>query len=306
MRILALWVVNYYSGSTSERFVKPLESLGHTVEVIPLEDGNVEAKLIRASKSHLYDLLLHLPYPKTVRLEVIKKLPMVTVSWNGDDEWFWNKYPELSETIEDSHNYCITTHEKSLFRYRHGILGSWGYSDEWKPQKVKKDIDIYFCGSKTNIRDMYIQTLIDRGFDVVVDGPGYSGKIPLKTMIERYARAKIGLSFVTETKDKLVYQQVKARSFEIPAVGTFQLSENTSDLHSFFKQKRDMDLFLDPASLVRACKYYLTHDKERETIALSGHFKNKEYSYKKIFKRVLKQIKQSESDNKIKETYVDF
>lgn len=288
MRVLALWVVNYYSGSTSERFIKPLEELGAKVDVIPLESGNIESKLITAVNSGHYDFLLHVPYPGTVRLEVIKNLPIMTIAWNGDDEWYWDKHKEFSENIEKSHEYCITTYAPALANYRHGLLGSWGHSEDWTKKKVKKDIDIYFCGSSTPIRDNYLRALIDKGFKVLADGPGYAGKVPLETMIDRYRRAKIGLSFVTENKDSLIYQQVKARTFEIPACGTFQLSEYCREIP--FRDNKDIGYFYDDSSLVRQCKYYLKNENEREAIAKSGHLKSKDYSYKNIFKRIFKQI----------------
>jgi hypothetical protein len=289
MRILALWVVNYQSGCTSERFIKPLEALGASVDVIPLEEPNVESKLIKAVKTGNYDLLLHLPYPGKVRLEVIKSLPIMTLAWNGDDEWYWNTHNKFAKDIADSHEYCVTTYKPALSFYKRGILGSWGYSSDWKPKKIKKDIDIYFCGGKTDIRDMYLKRLIDDGFKVVIDGPGYSGKVPLQTMIDRYRRAKIGLSFVSENKNDYYYQQIKARTFEIPAVGTFQLSEYCDEIKGLFR-KDEIATFVSDADLSRLCKYYLRHEAERERIAKNGLKRSKEYSYEKIFKRIFKRI----------------
>ena len=295
MRILCLWVDKYFSGSTSERFLKPLKALGHQCTVMPLEDGNVEKRLFEATNVDNYDMLLHLPYPNTMRLEIIQHLPIRTVAWNGDDEHYWQIHPEFAKKIEETHDYCITTYKPALERYRNGILGSWGYSDDWAPKKTEKDIDIYFCGSKTPIRDMYIEALIDAGFKIVLDGSGYSGKVPFKTMIDRYRRAKIGLNFVTENKDKFIYQQVKARTFEIPAVGTFMLSENCREIHDYFRQQIDFDTFIDTKSLVRLCKYYLKENIKRELIAKSGHKRNKKYSYELMFDRVFKEIKDRET-----------
>lgn len=294
MRILCLWVVNYQSGSTSERFVRPLKSLGHTVDIIALEEGNIESKLIEATNFDKYDFLLHLPYPNTVRLEVIKHLPITTIAWCGDDEWFWNKYPDHARAIEKCHDYCVTTHKASLNKYRSGILGSWGYSNEWKPLKVEKDIDIYFCGSKTPIRDMYFEALIDQGFKVVMDGPGYSGKVPLKTMINRYQRAKIGLSFVTENKGELLYQQVKARSFEIPAVKTLQISEYCDGLRDVFKNN-EIIYFRNKNELIKKCDHFLYNDKERDEIAARGHLRARKHSYKKTFSQIFKEIDSRET-----------
>ena len=286
-RILALWVVNYYSGSTSERFVKPLKRLGYEVDVIPLESKTVDMELVLNAPK--YDLLLHLPYPNTVRPEIIKSLPIKTIAWNGDDEWFWQKFPKFSKQIAKSHDFCITTFEPALKNYGNGILASWGHSSDWKPKKVKKDIDVYFCGAKTDERDIYLEQLKQYGIKAEVDGPGYSRKIPLRNMIDKYRRAKIGLSFLMGKKDRYYYQ-VKARTFEIPAVGTFQLSEGSPELARLFNDN-EIKIFWNEGELIKKIEYYLKHDDEREKIAKAGHEKNKQYSYEKIFKRCFKEIK---------------
>lgn len=292
MRILALWVVNYYSGSTSERFLRPLKELGHTVDIIPLEEGNVEARLIESVKTGEYDLLLHLPYPGTVRLEVIKALPIISLAWNGDDEWYWDVHREFSEKVAESHDYCATTYKSALSHYRKGILATWGYSNQWFRRASKKDIDIYFCGSRNHFRDMYIQSLVRSGFNIKVDGPGYSGKIKLKDMIENYRRAKIGLSFVSENKDEFMYQQIKARTFEIPALGTFQLSEECHEIGRFFKRGEQIETFTSERDLFDKCKKYLNNDKLREQIAYQGFLRNKSYTYEKTFKNIFNKIKE--------------
>jgi hypothetical protein len=292
VQILALWVVKYESGSTSERFIKALNKLGHTVKVIPIEDGNVEANLIKESLSGDYDVLIHVPYIIPFRYEIIKSLPFTTVAWMGDDEWWWDKYQDLCKLVEDSHDFCVTTDSESLYRYRNGLLGSWGYGEEWKPKKVEKDIDIYFCGSHTGMRGAYIDALKDSGLKVTAHGKGFSGKIDQKTMINNYRRAKIGLSFISEYKD-FYYQQIKARTFEIPAVGTFQLSEHSDKLSKLFTIGKDLDTFKNVKELTEKCLYYLKNFEEREMMAYRGHLSNKPNSYKQIFKRIFNQIEEA-------------
>lgn len=300
-KILGLWVDNYYSGSTTERFKKPLESLGYSVNVIDLFSKGVEAELIKQAAS--YDYLIHVPYPGSVRLELIHSLKekhgIKTIVWNGDDEWMFSNasnsfHPLL---LSKAHDYTITTSEEAFHKYPESskvILAQWGYSaSDWVRRKVKKTIDVYFCGARNKHRDIYIRTLLDSGVKVVFQGPEYSkSKISLDEMIRNYRAARIGLNFTVGAKNCKEYGQVKARNFEIPAVGTFQLSEHCSELPNYFKYKKEIAVFSSPKELLEKIKYYLGNEEERETIALAGHKRNKDYSYEKIFKRIFEEIEQ--------------
>lgn len=299
MKILGLWVSEYSSGSTDERFVKPLKNLGHEVRVLPLETMGMEGKLLKEIEEWKPDILLHVPYSQSVRAEIIRYISFntktVTISWNGDDEWLMN-YPWHLERIP-IYNHCITTHEPSLKKYKdidydRVILGQWGFSaQDWKKGSGKKDIEVYFCGARTPERDRYIRDLKDCGVPIVFEGPGYSKeKISLQRMIKNYQRAKIGLNFTLGVKENFVYTQVKARNFEIPATGTFMLTEQCPDLKRFYKEN-EIETFKDSESLVKQIAYFLKNDFTREKIASAGYKSSKQNSYENIFKSLLKQVK---------------
>jgi len=89
-------------------------------------------------------------------------------------------------------------------------------------------------------------------------------------------------------------EQVKARHFEIPAFGGFQLSYSCSDIeYIFIDEKENIVLFIDKEDCLKKIKYYLIHDKEREEIAMRGWEYCKEYyNYDSIFGSIIKEVSQ--------------
>jgi spore maturation protein CgeB len=78
--------------------------------------------------------------------------------------------------------------------------------------------------------------------------------------------AKIALSFFSSwNKDDYT-----TRVFEIPACGTFMLSERTSQMLELYQENKEAVYFSDVAELVDKAHFYLTHDEFRERIANAG------------------------------------
>lgn len=301
MKILGLWIVEYFSGSNSDFFEKAIKKLGHELDIVPITIYGTEVRLDKALRSKKYDMLFHVPYQKYPRHELIrgitKNSKTITLAWNCDDEWLWNDGGSCgTKNIANNYDYCVTSLEDFIERYhnigqKNVILGQWGYSEDWKPKKVKKDIDVYFCGQKNAVRDEYFKTLADLGIKVVIEGPDYSGRLEFQDMINTYRRAKIALNFVTGIKAPLIYQQVKCRNFEIPALGTFLLSEWCPALDKFFVKDKEVGSFKTGEEAARKIKYYLANEEKREAIAKAGMKRCKEYSFENILKRVFLQVK---------------
>lgn len=78
--------------------------------------------------------------------------------------------------------------------------------------------------------------------------------------------AKIALCFLS----KLNRDTYTRRNFEIPAMGTFMLSEYSDDLANLFEEGREIEFFRSRDELIDKIGYYLAHDTEREEIARLG------------------------------------
>ena len=80
------------------------------------------------------------------------------------------------------------------------------------------------------------------------------------------AGAKIALCFLS----KLNRDTYSTRCFEIPATGTFLLSEYTEDLAGLFTEGEHADFFRSPEQLVEKLKLYLTNNELRMKVADTG------------------------------------
>jgi hypothetical protein len=78
---------------------------------------------------------------------------------------------------------------------------------------------------------------------------------------------KIALCFLS----KLNGDTYTRRSFEIPAMQTFMLSEYTEDLASLYREGSEAEFFRSKEEMLDKIVYYLKHDDERQSIAANGH-----------------------------------
>jgi spore maturation protein CgeB len=78
---------------------------------------------------------------------------------------------------------------------------------------------------------------------------------------------KIALCFLS----RLNGDTYTRRTFEIPAMRSFMLSEYTDDLASLFKEGHEAAYFRSREELLDKIRYYLKHEDERRAIARNGH-----------------------------------
>jgi len=78
--------------------------------------------------------------------------------------------------------------------------------------------------------------------------------------------AKIALAFFSAwNRDSFT-----RRAFEIPACGTFMLSQRTEAMREMFREDVEAAYFSSPEELVDKAKYYLRHESQRSRIAEAG------------------------------------
>jgi spore maturation protein CgeB len=82
---------------------------------------------------------------------------------------------------------------------------------------------------------------------------------------------KIALAPLVESpSDSTEGDKTTARTFEIPAIGSFMLHERTEEATGFFEEGRECEMYGDRDELVAKIRYYLGHERERKSIARAG------------------------------------
>lgn len=115
-----------------------------------------------------------------------------------------------------------------------------------------------------------------------------------EAMVALYSRSQISLGFSTcgdTDKGGGKILQVRLRDMEAPMCGAFYLVERFDELAEFFEYGREIEGYSDEAELVDKVRFYLRHDRERETIRAAGHRRAlAEHTWQRRFSRLFKEI----------------
>lgn len=142
------------------------------------------------------------------------------------------------------------------------------------------DAGVVFVGHYERRTQKFIRGLLDAGVPMKVYGWGWA-----KTAVGRRYPDAIGRRMLTDAEyDKAIkgakigfccvseinYNQTAARSYEIPASGTFLLAMRTPQHEEDYEAGLEAEFFSNPEECVWKAKYYLDHPEERAVIAKRG------------------------------------
>lgn len=143
------------------------------------------------------------------------------------------------------------------------------------------DYDVLFIGTYEEARARDLVFLANNGIEVTVFG-GMWDKAPRwvkdsslriqykiirgKEFVDALHRSKIALNFLRKAND----DTSTTRTFEIPAAGTFMLSERSWAHEQYFIEDEEAVFFDTQEDLLQKAIYFLQNDGERQKIALSG------------------------------------
>ena len=151
-------------------------------------------------------------------------------------------------------------------------------------ERYAKNSDIVFVGAWTRSRQDIIQELA--GLPVAIYGPKWlrenSTNRRVRKMIKAqgiwgdelvrlYNGAKIALNISQWDTSSL--SGLNLRIFDIPACGTFLLTDYSDDLQEYFAPGEEIETFRDIQELKDKLSFYLRNDSARERIALRGYDK---------------------------------
>ena len=167
-------------------------------------------------------------------------------------------------------------------------------------KNIEYRYDVSFIGGANAFRKWFVKELGKRGITVHCFGDRWeNGRVSYEQMEEIFATSKINLNISNSTQYDIRYllanprnivntlkstknkSQTKARIFEIPVQGGFELTEYVPSLEDYFDIGSEIACYRDIDEAELLIKYYLSHNEEREAIKLNGVHKARE---KHLFK----------------------
>lgn len=225
-------------------------------------------------------------YPQT--LLKVKTMGVARVNW-------------FFENVDHKnyHNWFLKTHRyyDYFFNYDPAIVEKYGsFSSNLKYLPVAVDPDFYkannltardekffgcdvcFVGALYPEREKLLIEVKKLGVNLKIFGwknwlnsslaENYCGLLlSSKAIAKAYFSAKISLNSNLQPQNG----GVNLKTFEIPAAGGFQISDDQPDLKNLFEPGKEIETYKTEGELLDKIKFYLSDESKRNQIALAGH-----------------------------------
>ena len=257
----------------------------------------VSEQVIAAGKTQKYDILW-IDKGLGVRSSTLKKFiklspSTILINYSPDD--MINPANQTSRYLESLglYNLHVTTktynvHElKDLGACSVFFVGNAYEPTIHKPIKLSDDerkkvgSDVIFIGTVEFERLSSLRLIASKGISLGL----YGGGSEWLNLAKQYPNTKASAGFVASLDySKLLCASKIAlgflrkqnrdlqttRSIEIPATGTFMLAERTEEHLELFEEGKEAEFFSSDQEMLEKIEYYLTHEKERQSIARAG------------------------------------
>jgi spore maturation protein CgeB len=278
-------------------FSQVFEKMGHSVACFYYDEylqklDLLQTELLKFVEQESPDVVYFSLYTNQFYPETLLKLKSKykTIAWFGDDQFrfenFTCKYAPLF-------TYCVTTDPFAVPKYKkigvqNVILSQWAALNIDVPaqrQEPKYNYDITFVGGAHSVRHWFIDEFSKAGLKVEPFGHRWpNGAVSLDKMIDIFQTSKINLNLSNSVNFDLRYlthgwmnlpralksaknvSQIKARNFEIPYYGGFQLTGYVPWLENYFVIGKEVACFTDVDEAILLAKFYLENDQIREDI----------------------------------------
>ncbi|MBL8030572.1 MAG: glycosyltransferase [Candidatus Doudnabacteria bacterium] len=277
------------------------------------------------------DLLFCFLYTDEINKEIIeyitKKTKTKTFNWFADDHWRFEIFSRLWAPLFTA---VSTTDSEAVLKYRsigvNIIKTQWAANIHlYKPSLLPATSyplpanNITFVGKNYGNRSKYINALKVFDLPAVGYGAGWEkGRVSFEDMLKIFSNSKINLNFTQSAfanftgKFKMLAKtilhpynaasymkayagaqrnQIKGRTFEIPACGGFMLTQDADNLGEYYEDGKEVVIFKNEDDMIEKCKYYLSHENERVGIAKAGYKRTlKEHTYELRFREIFNKI----------------
>ena len=273
----------------------------------------LQEKLIEYAKEVNPELIFFCLYKDQFTKETLAYLKnkYKTMNWFGDDTW---RFDSFSKEFAPFFTYSITTDKFSVPRYKD--LATKVIYSQWAAIKSKRRLsntkysyDVSFVGGIHPVRAWYIDELKKAGLKINCFGYGWpNGPISLDEMNKVFAESKVNLNLSNSNskdvrylfsglkplyhslKSKKDQSQVKARHFEIPYFGGFQISEYVPGIEDYLDIGKELAVYKNLDEAIHLVKFYLRNDDLREKIKMAGISRAEQNTYQDRFKKIMEQL----------------
>ncbi|MGP8246930.1 MAG: glycosyltransferase [Bryobacteraceae bacterium] len=140
----------------------------------------------------------------------------------------------------------------------------------WRPTPREQDIPVSFIGAAYGCRPSLMSYLRDHGVAIQAFGSGWQDSAWVENPVEIVNRSLINLGIGAIGFSETL-TNVKARDFEIPAVGAgAYLTTFNADLAQHFAVGREILCYHGRDEMLELIRYYLAHPDEAQEIAHRG------------------------------------
>ncbi|MBP9673643.1 MAG: glycosyltransferase [Bacteriovoracaceae bacterium] len=295
--------------------------LGHEVQPFYYDSylSNIpllQKDLIKTADHFKPDLIFFMLFQDQFSFDTLSylKKKYKTINWFGDDTW---RFSSFTKKYAPYFSYSITTDKYSIENYKeigisHVLQSQWAALDEYAIPKFKGkyEYDISFVGGYHPYRDWILKRLKKKGFNVACYGHGWpAGSLSGEEMSLLFRHSKINLNLsnsvgrdarfifshpknlIYSLKSSKKYEQIKARNFEIPYYGGFQLTSFALGLEDYFDLGKEIAVFGNADEVDILISYYLKNEQEREAIRNLGHQRAiREHGYLQRLKLILSEL----------------
>jgi spore maturation protein CgeB len=286
-------------------FYDTFKTLDYEVEPIYFEDyehKELQNAIINQAETNQSDLIFFILQSNQIEfntLQALKDSGFFTVNFYGDDSW---RFDIWSSKYANYFSACLTTEKFKVDKYKEigqsNIIRTQWASLEPINHAARNNYkyDVSFIGGISHYRKWFIQRLLKKGIKVECFGTGWeNGRASYPEMENIIQSSKINLNISNSVVYDVRYlfsnfkhvvnlirglknkSDMKARMFELPAQGGFELTEFVPSLEDYFVIGKEIACYTNVDEAEDMIMYYLKNDDERESIKKCGTQKALEY-----------------------------
>ena len=310
-------------------FYASLLGMGHDVEYFDLGEAvtgkTVSSRLVDRVDATHPDLLFTCLFRDELDPDAISSVSAagrtLTYNWFCDDHW---RFESFSRHWAPHFNFVSTTVAAALPEYRNAgidnvLLTQWAAAvDRYKPAGLPLAYDVTFVGQNYGDRTALIRDLRRAGLHVTTWGTGWAvppwqrkilGQPLLRPvgggallelrnratrctqdeMVEVFEQSRVSLNLTGASAGS--ENQIKGRTFEIPACRGLLLTGPAAELQNFYQPGIEALEYHDPGELPELCGRALRDERWRGKICAAGYRRTlAEHTYRHRFTALFRQM----------------